>query len=565
MKRNKPVILLLTVLLAAIAVVFGRNEIGMRNFPFSVIVTSDGGQEELQCLKLGGEYYMFLPSYGEKATEQICINAVYDVFIDGQKLRRNQPCTEFPINTKLELYFRSADNEGYETITFVRSGNMATTYIDTPSGNMDYIHEEKGNSEAGWMRIYTEDGILNYSGALETIKGRGNATWISDKKAYSLTLSQEANLLELGAAGRWILLSGAYDATHLRNKLAFDMAKNANMLFSPECTWTDLYLNGEYAGLYLLSERNEVHPQRVDMDPNNSFLVAIEPDWRLQQQGYSYVQTDSGTAFRIYHNALPEKTLQQIWQTAENAIFADDGYDPVTGKRWDEIIDMDSWAQKYLLEEILINSDVGLASEFFYYDTTDGVIYAGPIWDMDVILINNADTPWLSDRAIIAGRPHLMELTDKHYFHELLQKPAFRERVEELYRTEFRPLLCRLLDTGLENYLQKTVDAAKANQIRWNGGDSGEKVAGLAEILQKRMDFLDACWIRGEQFFLVQVLQEDRVWAFAAFPGETLEHLPDPEGGAWYRADTGEVLDRTLPVESDLIIYVNMQDGESVS
>ena len=58
MKHSKPVILLLTVLLAAIAVVFGRNEIGMRNFPFSVVVTSDGGQQELSCMKIGGEFYM---------------------------------------------------------------------------------------------------------------------------------------------------------------------------------------------------------------------------------------------------------------------------------------------------------------------------------------------------------------------------------------------------------------------------------------------------------------------------------------------------------------------------
>ena len=61
MKHSKPMILLLTVLLTAIAVVFGRNEIGMRNFPFSVMVTSDGGQQELSCMKLGGEFYVFLP------------------------------------------------------------------------------------------------------------------------------------------------------------------------------------------------------------------------------------------------------------------------------------------------------------------------------------------------------------------------------------------------------------------------------------------------------------------------------------------------------------------------
>ena len=55
MKRGKPIILLLTVLLAALAVVFGRNEIGTRNFPFSVKIVSDETEEEIRCMKLDGE------------------------------------------------------------------------------------------------------------------------------------------------------------------------------------------------------------------------------------------------------------------------------------------------------------------------------------------------------------------------------------------------------------------------------------------------------------------------------------------------------------------------------
>ena len=556
MKRGKPVILLLTILLAAIAVVFGRNEIGMRNFPFSVMITSDGAREELRCVKLGGEYYMFLPSYAQEAVEQIDINPIYDVYIEGEQLRKNQSCTAFPTNTKLELHYRSMENEGYETITFVRSANVATMYINVPSGNMEYIHEEKGNAEAGWIRVYTETGELNYSGSLESVKGRGNATWEDDKKSYSLELTQEADLLNLGKGGRWILLANSYDTSHLRNKLAFDMAQSADMLYSPGCTWTDLYLNGEYAGLYLLSERNEVHPQRVAIDPSSSFLVAVEPEWRLQQQGYAYVRTESGTALRIHHSTLSQDTMRQIWQSAENAIFAADGYDAATGKRWDQLIDMDSWARKYLMEEILVNTDACLASEFFYYDGSDGVIYAGPIWDMDVTLRSAADAPWMEERAIIAGRPHLIDVDDRNYFYELLQKPEFRDRVEVLYQTEFRPLLSRLLDSELDAYARKTEQAAQANQVRWNVRDPGTKVSELTQALQNRVEFLDVYWIQKEQPFLVQVLQHDRVWAFGVYPGETLEFLPDMESGAWYRVNTGAPLDKTLPVDSDLMLAV---------
>ena len=52
MRRGKTTIFLLTILFAAVAVLFGRNEIGARNFPFSVTVTSDGVQEEIHCMKI---------------------------------------------------------------------------------------------------------------------------------------------------------------------------------------------------------------------------------------------------------------------------------------------------------------------------------------------------------------------------------------------------------------------------------------------------------------------------------------------------------------------------------
>lgn len=555
MKRGKPIILLLTVLLAALAVVFGRNEIGTRNFPFSVKIVSDETEEEIRCMKLDGEYYVFLPAYAQTAEAGICPNPIYDVFIDGQKVAWNQSCADFPVNTKLELYFRSWGNEGYETVTFVQSGNVATMYIHVPSGNMEYIHEQKGNEEPGWIRVYTKEGNLDYAGTLETLKGRGNATWMDDKKPYSLELSQEGNLLGLGAASRWILLSNAYDRSHLRNKMAYDMAKELDLAYSPDCTWTDLYLNGEYAGLYLLSERNEIHPQRVDLEPGSSFLVAVEPDWRLQEQGYPYVQTENGTAFRIHHSAMPDNAVEEIWQTAENAILAEDGRDPVTGKRWDELIDPDSWARKYLIEEILLNEDAGLASSYFYYDGAEGLIYAGPVWDMDVTM-KETEQPWMSARAIMAGRPHLTHAGDRNYFYELLQKPEFRSLVETLYRTEFRPLLCRLLESGLEAYAGQTAQASAANQVRWNATDSVRKVQDLVDFLPKRMAYLDACWLHKQQMFLVQAVRQDRVGAFVVYPGETLEFLPDPENGVWYRMDTEEVLDRTLPVDCDMMLAV---------
>ena len=154
---------------------------------------------------------------------------------------------------------------------------MATVYIDTESGNMDYIHENKENKESGKISIYTSVEGIDYSGDLTSIKGRGNNTWDEfEKKPYNIELQNESNLLGMGKASQWVLLANADDHSNLRNKLVYDFSDEIGLEFSPDSRWVDLYLNGEYAGLYLLSERNEVHENRVNIDKTDGALLSIE-------------------------------------------------------------------------------------------------------------------------------------------------------------------------------------------------------------------------------------------------------------------------------------------------
>ena len=46
-------------------------------------------------------------------------------------------------------------------------------------------------------------------------------------------------------------------------------------------------------------------------------------------------------------------------QEIEDAIQTEDGYHPVTGRHYTEYIDLESWADKYLVEEITRNNGGG--------------------------------------------------------------------------------------------------------------------------------------------------------------------------------------------------------------
>ncbi|MBR3228930.1 CotH kinase family protein, partial [Candidatus Saccharibacteria bacterium] len=57
------------------------------------------------------------------------------------------------------------------------------------------------------------------------IKGRGNTTWLKEKKPYQIKLSHNVDLLNTGKSKKWVLLANSLDSTHLRNDIAMMLAE----------------------------------------------------------------------------------------------------------------------------------------------------------------------------------------------------------------------------------------------------------------------------------------------------------------------------------------------------
>ena len=343
----------------------------------TIEVVSENTIEQLKCWENdNNEMYVFIPSYAQLSDVVIVNNGENKVEVNSVAVTDRKSCSEFSLDTEYTLSYSDLGKQTTKKLFFVKTQDVAAMYIDTQSQSMDYIHTKKSNSESGSLRLYTADGALDYSGEISSINGRGNYTWNGyDKKPYSVTLSAEADLLGIGQASKWILIANADDESNLRDKLVYDLADESGLLYSPDSTWVDLYLNGEYAGLYLLCERNEIHPQRVDINPQGSVLVSMEQEDRLKDQSYTHIVTDSSQALRIHYpeNMTDEEIveLRDTFQSVENAIIAKDGIDPVTKKHYSELIDVESWARKYLIEEVVGNWDACFISQYFYYDADD--------------------------------------------------------------------------------------------------------------------------------------------------------------------------------------------------
>lgn len=552
----------MTAILLAVAVWFGRADDTAAAGPlFRVRLTGNG--EIVNCWqKENGDYYLFLPSGVSLSEVELLVEDGVALRLNGETLKNGPMPGTVETGVAYDIELGTAGREHHASFTILCSGEIPAMYIDVESGSMRYIHAKKGNRESGSLRLYGEDGTCLYSGQLDGINGRGNATWAPDKKSYSLTLSESGDLLSMGSAQKWILLSNSRDMSNLRNKIVYDFAASVGLAFTPETRWVDLWLNGEYAGLYLLVEHNELHPQRVALE-GEGFLISQDMESKLQGQDRTYFVTDAGHAMRVHGNTLNGGQMEQLVQQVENALLAPDGIDPESGCSWEELIDLDSWAAKYLIEEVFGNVDGGEISQYYYYDSASGKLFAGPVWDYDISLGNEEVWEECGRQSLYLRDPKVNGVVSTEWFVALGQKEVFWERVLELYQQVFLPQLRQLLGQGIEAYTEEIRQSATMNMLRWYGWETDLEPfqTPVRAYLAERLEVLNNMWLGQKTYHIVQLDPGDGGGSlnFLVEDGKPLEELWRIRSDytrflGWFYEGTDTPFDPEQPITEDLLI-----------
>ena len=502
-----------------------------------------------------GNAYVFLPSYADLDSLTIVTDGHTRASLGGVAISDGMNCGAFHLETPYDL---TVDNGYRASLHFFRSANVAAMYINTDSGTMDYIHRDKSHTEPAAISMIADDGTLEYSDLNVTIKGRGNSTQRMAKRPYSLIFSSEVDLMGMGAAKNWILLANSYDKSNLNNKIVMDLAKQAGLFWSPECAYVDLYLNGEYRGLYLLCEKVEVDPSRLDIDTaSGDFLCTVDISTRwdtmhnpfMTQAGRAVEITAPGELSDFVKNNIQNKVqqLEDIIMGSSDLTLADS-------------FDLDSWIRRYLIDEVSGNIDSDLASSYFHY--CDSVFYAGPVWDYDLAfgsIPRNAEPT-----AFIAKNGHRDPTLVTPYYEALYSNPSFYHRMVEIYTTEFLPILEQLIDSGISDLAGEIHCAAEMNLLRWRAMFTPIEERTFPTVytpdeflsyFRERVSFLNSAWIDGTEYCTLQydpgnadgycnISVEKGTVPDAAWLGS--------QDVVWINAQNGEPFDFSQPLESDV-------------
>ena len=487
------------------------------------------------------------------------------------------------------------------TVCVAQSENLSALYItsDDPSAQgRDFVDASKSNIATAQMLLVDKDGKAVYDGALTQLKARGNTTFtVAEKKSYQIKLDKKSDLVACGEKVKtWTLLAGYNDATLLHDKLFKDLAASLGMPYTAASDWVDLYYDGVYRGTYLVSEKNAVNKTGVDItdmedayaDVNAGYGSNMTTATAENQYGQTYRYTTgltepanitggyllelngaqlSGTPEPKYDEASGFMTargsamnvkspewcgkdamayISEYYQAFEDAVYAQDadgnytGYNAETGKYYYEYCDLTSLVQAYLLQSLSGNSDAFYSSLFFYKDA-DGLMYAGPVWDMEMTCGSGWNGYIGPDNDFINGR---------YLVTALLKIPGFRAAVSNYYHDTFlaqaQQLVgddgkvmtgaARLSASAAMNYRQwPLIRVGNPNQSShfWPAGTTyADTVADMNDWLTKRIVQMSAVY--------------DHTWDAGVV---TKEPTCAASGTRVYTNDVGETMTEAIPAK----------------
>lgn len=482
------------------------------------------------------DYIFFLPSWSRG---KIVFQAQSEIEVDGKLIL---PGDVFAISDN-DFVFKEEGKK--KRIVVMYSSEIPSLWLEMGDGELERIEkskEEEITISGTYVGVNPDSEIMKFTDA--DLKCRGNVTFDNaSKKSYLLKMKNASAFGAMESGTKWVLTSNFFDQTSMRNYMTMKLAENLKMAYVPEAEFVDLYINGDYRGMYLLGEKVEVGKGRVDIRNlekenekiNGDILLRKYPFETERQKGVRahspenitggylvefemeerWDGEDSGFKTENGQTAVIQSPKHATWEETDYILslfqeFEDARREGPESNRYLEYIDLDSFVKKYIIEELTKNIDANKTSQFFYKydDSISKKIYAGPVWDYDKGWGNEGKL----DEHIDLKSPVDFYAKEMIYqpsiWAELYMHDSFQEEVGKVWSQEVIPVMDEILQNSLMQWKCMVEASALMDWERWNNirldTDSDgrpryeetydDAVKRLIEFTEERVQFLNEYW-----------------------------------------------------------------------
>jgi len=304
-------------------------------------------------------------------------------------------------------------------------------------------------SKSNWIENATlsiegvENGDWNIEEIKTNIRGRGNTTWSKKKKPYAIKLDKKKNILGMPKHKQWNLIANYLDNSFMRNEIAFYLSEQFGLEWTVHGKFVDLILNGEYIGLYWIGETIKVDENRININNGSKTMTDDEDKGYIIEMDSHY---DERVQFKSSIRKIPYMIKNNNYMINDDNVLSTGGkarLDRLKGQitkletllypnatyfkdlnncaepdeSYSTILDTDSWAKFWLVNEILGNRELrNPKSCFFTFD--NNILKAGPVWDFDRASNKKSNTCILKDTI---------------YYNALFKSLIFRTKLKKIW------------------------------------------------------------------------------------------------------------------------------------
>ncbi len=350
------------------------------------------------------------------------------------------------------------------------------------------------------------------------IRYRGQTALKYAKKSFAIKLFDangnklNTSFLGMRSDNSWILDAMANDKARMRNRLSTDLwndfarksyiaAFEPKMLNGTRGSFVEVYLNGEYWGLYCLTEK--IDRKQLKLKKYNTNIRGL----LYKSNGWFTLHSEDEGFYQYNNQSMTWHSLEMSYpdiddgETIDWKPLVDDIYwmsfsqDEEINAHFNEKFDLAVWEDYFLFVEFLMADDNICKNQYlYYYDITSANKKLGVApWDMDHSWGRdyNGDTlcAEIETETWFNRVSYLMQ-----YVYTGLEK-TYKERYDEMRLTYFTP---EKLKQRFGDYfaLFRNTGAADREKARWSGVDGitldfDKEEQYIYQWIDRRFSFMD--------------------------------------------------------------------------
>ena len=347
------------------------------------------------------------------------------------------------------------------------SGTLPVMHIETENRQPITSKTEYLNATY-WLDPVGNDAIEplgSESGPLDMqIRGRGHSSWKGAKKPYKIKFDKKTAVMGMSKNKHFALLKPTENTV-----AGLNLGKLMDMAWTPDFRPVEVVLNGDYIGLYFLTETIRIDENRVNIyeqQDGETDQTLITGGWLVEVDNYHdecQITIPENSRWNLtlrYHSPENLSDSQLQWLTGEfktitSAIYSQDK----TSAEWEKYIDVESMARFFIVQEVMDNPDGFHGSFYLHKDLKDGAKWtAGPIWDL--VCYNREKTDYTFKMKVHYG-------ITPHWIGEIIKYDSFCQSVAAVWNEVYPDRLSEIYEK-IDEIVLPLASAWQHDCERWN-------------------------------------------------------------------------------------------------